>query len=159
MARNQLGQLLDPAALDVAEGARGRLRVVVVAAWAEERACLDIPVPARVACARCEGGGCDGCGRSGALRTPEDPAARTVRVQLPGQLGAGVAVRLVRPFGEDAAIEQLLVEIVAGAEPSPGVTRLPPPPPPPERSPARGAALALAIVALAAAVATVLAAR
>jgi hypothetical protein len=38
-------------------------------------------------------------------------------------------LRLVRPFGEASALDQLLVEIVAGAEPSADLTRLTPLPP------------------------------
>ena len=161
MTRSELAQILDPAELDAAAGARGRLRVMVLEAWAEERAFVEITTPTRVACARCEGGGCDGCGRSGALRTPEEPAARVVQVQLPARLGAGVALRLVRPFGEEASIEQLLLEIVAGPEPSAGVVRLAPPPEPPARPslPLRATATIFAVIALLAAVAAAFASR
>jgi hypothetical protein len=34
-----------------------------------------------------------------------------------------VALRIVRPFGDAAAIEQLIVEVLAGASPSQGVVR------------------------------------
>jgi hypothetical protein len=40
----------------------------------------------------------------------------------------GVALRIVRPFGDEAAIEQLIVEVRAGASPSPGVVRKTPAP-------------------------------
>jgi hypothetical protein len=128
--KTELARVVDPAALDSAPGARGRVRVVVPDAWAREQAEIEIVAPARVPCARCDGGGCDGCARSGALRTPGDAAARTLRVRLPERVGEGVALRLHHPFGEDAGIEQLVLTLVAGDEPSQGVSRLPAPAPP-----------------------------
>lgn len=152
MSRSELGQVVDPATLDAADGARGRLRVAVPEAWAAEQADIELTAPARVPCARCDGGGCDGCERSGAHRTPADPSARTVRLRLPERLGDGVALRLVRPFGDAAPLEQLFVEIVAGPEPSAGVARvapLPPAlPPGPSASAARARAPALIFLAL-----------
>ncbi|HZF49589.1 MAG TPA: hypothetical protein VE093_13110 [Polyangiaceae bacterium] len=123
MDRNELGQVIDPEALDASAGARGRLRVEVPAAWMNEGSAIEVAVPARILCDRCDGGGCDGCGRSGALRAPDDPRGRAVRLQVPAGSGGGVAVRIVRPFGDEAAIEQLIVEVRAGASPSPGVVR------------------------------------
>ncbi|MCK6593405.1 MAG: hypothetical protein L6Q76_38090, partial [Polyangiaceae bacterium] len=56
-----------------------------------------------------------------ALRVPESHNA--VRLEIPPKSDAGVALRIVRPFGDQSAIEQLIVEVRAGASPSPGVVR------------------------------------
>ncbi|WP_437965452.1 hypothetical protein WMF04_38325 [Sorangium sp. So ce260] len=128
MGRAELGQLIDREGLDASEGARGRLAIEVPAAWARDRADIEVTVPARVACARCDGGGCDSCARSGAHRAPAEVAARTLRLRLPRDLTGGVTLRLVRPFGEHAPLDQLLVELREGGAASPGVLRLAPPP-------------------------------
>ena len=115
-----LGQVLDVAALDSSSGPSARVRVGVEPGWARGDM-LDVVVPERLMCARCDGGGCDACGRSGAVRAPSDPAARMVRVELP-ELGAtGVAIRLVRPFGDAADLEQLRIELRHGAPSDAGV--------------------------------------
>ena len=44
-----------------------------------------ITAPARLACARCDGGGCDACARSGALRSPADAGDRVVRPPCRGR--------------------------------------------------------------------------
>lgn len=123
MDRNELGQVVDPEALDASAGARGRIRIEVPASWMNEGSAIEVAVPASILCDRCDGGGCDGCGRSGALRAPDDPRGRAVRLQVPAGSGGGVAVRIVRPFGDEAAIEQLIIEVRAGASPSQGVVR------------------------------------
>ncbi|WP_437333045.1 hypothetical protein [Sorangium sp. So ce394] len=128
MGRAELGQLIDREGLDASDGARGRLAIAVPAAWARDRADIEIIVPARVTCARCDGGGCDSCARSGAHRAPAEAAARTLRLRLPPDLTAGATLRLVRPFGEHAPLDQLLVELREGSAASPGVLRVGPPP-------------------------------
>ena len=92
--------------------------------WLGEDAEIDVAVPSRLVCARCDGGGCDGCARSGALRAPDAAEARKVRLRLPAALGA--AVRLVQPFGEAFPIEQLIVELRAAETPSAGVQQVAP---------------------------------
>lgn len=126
MDRNELGQIVDPEALSASAGARGRVRIEVPAAWLAEGSELELAAPTKIACDRCAGGGCDACGRSGALRAPE--TARAVRLQVPAGSTGGVALRIVRPFGDEAAIEQLIIEVRAGASPSPGVVRRTPAP-------------------------------
>ncbi|AUX25289.1 hypothetical protein SOCEGT47_058330 [Sorangium cellulosum] len=128
MGRAELGQLIDRGALDASGGSQGRLSLAVPAAWARDGAGIEISVPARICCARCDGGGCDSCDRSGAHRAPAESAARTLRLSLPADLTGCVTVRLVRPFGEHAPLEQLLVELRADTAASPGVLRVPPPP-------------------------------
>jgi hypothetical protein len=128
MGKAELAQMIDREGLDASNGARGRLRLAIPASWAREGGEIEITVPSRVTCARCDGGGCGGCERSGAHRTPSEPARRTLRLRLPERLGSVVTVRVVRPFGDDAgALDQLLVELSAGADLSPGVVRIAPP--------------------------------
>lgn len=119
-----LGRVLDPDALDACGGPRARLRVAIPTAWAEAGATISFGAPARLACARCDGGGCDGCGRSGVLRAPEDASLRTLTVTVPPGRSGPFVLRMSAPFGAGASVEQLLVEIVPGDEPSAGVTRL-----------------------------------
>lgn len=118
-----LGKLLDREALDADEGPRARARITVPAGWADGASIVEIALPRALACARCDGGGCDGCGRSGALRGPASEAARVVRVRLPKGLGAGVTVRLAEPFGRGSAIAQLWLEVRPG-EAAPSVRRV-----------------------------------
>ncbi len=63
--------------------------------WLEEGASMSILLPRLLPCARCEGGGCDVCGRKGAFETSlEGP----VIVSLPRQSGAAPsALRLRLP--------------------------------------------------------------
>jgi len=116
-----LSRVLDPAALDACDKPRGRHVIEVPPGWAG--AVIEVVIPARVTCARCDGGGCDGCGRRGGHRVPGDPTARLVRVRLPSEMEDGVMLRILRPFGEDGAgIAQLHLEARAGAAASTGVT-------------------------------------
>ncbi|HSO40362.1 MAG TPA: hypothetical protein VLT33_47880 [Labilithrix sp.] len=120
-----LGRLLDPEELDRRGGATGRLTVDVLEAWLESGDAVEIIVPQRLACARCEGGGCDACGRSGAFRVTVDEAARTLQLTLPVAGPGRSVVRLVRPFGAAAGVEQLWVELRASAQASPFCRQLP----------------------------------
>jgi hypothetical protein len=124
MGKRNLARVLDPAVLDAAGGARARLRVRVRTAWLVEGAELAIVAPARLGCARCDGGGCDGCGRSGALEAPGAVEARSIRVHVPAVDGRAIALRLVRPFGDAAAVEQLVLELEPGEEADARVTRI-----------------------------------
>lgn len=128
LAASQLGRVIEPEAVGRSSGPRGRIRVGVPVEWLREGASFDVTVPRRIACARCDGGGCDGCARSGALRAPDDADARTVRLEGPAARRAeaeptGFVLRLVQPFGADHPIEQLLVEVTPADVPSPNVTR------------------------------------
>jgi hypothetical protein len=109
-----LGQVLDVAALDASNGPCARVRVGLEPGWSRGDTLL-ITVPERLTCARCDGGGCDGCQRSGALRAPSEPGGRTVRVELPELPSRGVALRLLHPFGDAADVEQLRIELHASA--------------------------------------------
>jgi hypothetical protein len=152
----ELGRVLDPAALEACSKPRGRLAIEVPAAWAGGE--IEIALPARVTCARCDGGGCDGCARRGGHRLEGDAAERTVRVRLPQSLDGGVVIRLVSPLGADEeGLAQLLLEARLGAAsacvtflpgsamiPAPRVPRVTPMSP---RAFAACVALALALVA------------
>lgn len=120
----KLAQLLDPGDLDRAPGPRAKLSIVVPEVWARAGAKLRVTAPKRLVCARCDGGGCDGCARSGALIAPDDPALRTLEVRLPSGLAEGTIVRLPQPFGPEHPIAQLLLEVQLGQEPSPLVSRI-----------------------------------
>jgi hypothetical protein len=120
----ELGRVADPEALAADRGPCARLAVVVPAAWSEGGQAIEVVAPKRLTCARCDGGGCDGCGRSGALRAPDDDRARALRVTLPKGTRGAIVVRIARPFGEDSPIAQLLLEVRPGPEPSPNVTSL-----------------------------------
>lgn len=128
MDKSALGRVLDPGTLDAAAGPRARLRVDVPAAWLAEGADLVVTAPARLACARCDGGGCDACERSGALRAPSDAGDRLVRATVsPSSAQRTIALRIPHPFGQAHGIEQLLLELRAAASPSPCVARVEPP--------------------------------
>jgi hypothetical protein len=152
-----LGRVADPRALDACDRGRARLRVEVPASWLAAGAALEIAAPLRLACARCDGGGCDGCARSGVLRAPEDAAGRTVVASVPAQRGAeGVALRIPEPFGPAHPIAQLLLEVRAAEAASPGVRRLDPPAPAAAPHGLRPVAFAAVVLALLTAVAALL---
>ena len=121
----ELGQLLDKEALASATGPTGRASIRVPAEWLAHGDTIEFVVPARLACARCGGGGCDRCERSGALRLSGDDDARRVRLVLPKRTDASTfVVRMVRPLGDDIALEQLVVSISAGDVTTAGCTRV-----------------------------------
>ena len=110
MAR--LARVTDPRTLDVQDGSRASLSVNVPSHWFEEGASIELTVPTRLTCARCDGGGCDGCERSGALRAPADEDRRRVIVNLPPQSNTNLRIRIVDPF--EGEIAQLLIDVRAG---------------------------------------------
>jgi hypothetical protein len=159
-SKQALGRLLDPAALDASKGPRAKLRIEAPPEWLAAGGELEVPAPARLVCARCDGGGCDGCNRSGALAAPADPDARTIHATLPPDSDGGVALRLLHPFG-DGGIEQLILEVRPGP-PARGLTRRPSAPVAlarPKSDPRARAALGLMIAALAVAVTLALTVR
>jgi hypothetical protein len=138
-----LARVADPAALDACERGRAHLRVDVEAAWLAEGAELCVTVPARLACARCDGGGCDACARAGVLRAPAAAEARVVHAQVSARRdpAAGAALRIPDPFGAEHPIGQLLLELRPADAASAGVRRLTPRSPPPLDDPGGPAAL------------------
>jgi hypothetical protein len=126
MSKTGLGRVLDRDGRDASTGPRARMCITVPSSWAEEGATLRVPVPQRLACARCDGGGCDGCRRSGGYRLSDRHAAE-LTLELPAGSGSGVALRLEDPFAGRGPVEQLIVEIRVGARTSDGVLRIPTP--------------------------------
>ena len=57
---------------------------------------------------RCDGGGCDSCGRSGAIRLDLSEAERTTHVVLPAEARDAMRIRLVKPV---EGLEQLTLEV------------------------------------------------
>lgn len=80
---------------------------------------LDIRLPRRVRCALCEGGGCSRCDNRGGYEVPE---ATTVRLnaRIPS---AGAKVRVMRPLGEDAAIDVVVFRVAIGDAASTSIVR------------------------------------
>ncbi len=119
-----LARVTDPDALQAAQGPRAQLSIQVPQRWFATGVELELVAPKRLACQRCEGGGCDSCHRTGVWRTPPEEMCRTLRLHLPVCQRGGVTLRLVAPF-EDSEIDQLFVNIRSGDNPSKGVRRLP----------------------------------
>ena len=70
--------------------------VEVPAEWLGEGASVELDVPRFLSCARCEGGGCDLCGRKGAFEAAT--GSSELVITLPRQAGAAPsAVRLRLP--------------------------------------------------------------
>lgn len=69
--------------LEVERGADAEVRIVVPHEWLTSGATVEVELPSLLVCAGCHGGGCDACGRSGAVRVERDPSAPPVRVALP----------------------------------------------------------------------------
>jgi hypothetical protein len=136
------------AATDRPRGPDVKMSVCVPDAWFADGATIEIELPRNVACAACEGGGCDRCDRSGAvsLRGRKDPA-ETVEVTLlrpaagddaPSSKSRLVVMRIPDRGGhcregEELPRGNLLLSVKSGSEPSRGVKRLAQPsmPPPP----------------------------
>jgi hypothetical protein len=119
-----VARVLDPDVLDAGTGPRGKLTIDVPETWLAEGAIIDVVVPKRVACARCDGGGCDGCTRSGAIRLAEDDTRRMLRLHLGASPAEGCLLRVAQPLGEDAGLEQLVIQVRRAAEASPSCQRV-----------------------------------
>lgn len=120
-----MGQILGKITVDEPEGPRGpdlMHRIDVPGAWFEEGAGIEIDMPRRLACARCEGGGCDVCGRAGAfvLRDP-DEAPEKLQVTLPRAPENGVVILKIPDAGAPLEAAALPGETTASVE-APAVT-------------------------------------
>lgn len=115
-----LGRVVNVAALDECSEPRGRHAIEIPVEWIGAE--ILVAVPARIVCARCDGGGCDGCHRRGGYRVEGDEEARAVRVQLPLVMKETVVLRVVHPFGAtEGSIRQLHLEARVGEQASAGV--------------------------------------
>jgi hypothetical protein len=102
--------------------------------WLEEGAAIQFQVPRNLTCAACDGGGCDTCGRSGAisLRARGEPG-EVLTVTLPrcdaSSGNAGVVLRIPEQGG---FVQQgpplprgmLLLSVSAGERADAGVSRI-----------------------------------
>ncbi|MEM6788962.1 MAG: hypothetical protein AAF715_15685 [Myxococcota bacterium] len=125
----ELAQVLDPRARDACAGPRAVLALDIDLAWLQDAGrVVEVRVPRRLPCARCEGGGCDGCGRSGVVRAPENEARRGLRVTLPttrpGPRSSVVVLRIERPFGPGSEIAQLLLRLKPSDASDPRLSRV-----------------------------------
>jgi hypothetical protein len=152
VGRSTLGRVLDTNALDACAGPQARLRIDVPSTWLDEGAALVVTAPARLACARCDGGGCDGCAKSGALRAPAEPERRVIRATLGGARTDSrrpITLRIAHPFGVEHGIAQLLLEVRGASATSDCVARLDPATPAPARRRLAWPMVALAVAAAA----------
>lgn len=121
----RLGQVtLD---LDAPRGPDGIFSISVPAAWLEQGSKLLVRMPKKLVCAACEGGGCDLCGRSGALALPEmSEEDRILDVTLPGfEVAQEMTLRIPRralPSSRpDEPPGHLFLKITPGTSASPCV--------------------------------------
>jgi hypothetical protein len=121
------------------EGPRGPdvlHRVKVRREWLTLGEVVELELPRNLACAACGGGGCDACGRSGAitLRQRDEPA-EMVEVTLPARRGddlpesRGVTLRIPELGGLPEPGSQLprgvlLLTVVPSLEPDPSIKLL-----------------------------------
>ncbi len=121
------------------EGPRGPdvlHRVKVRREWLAIGEVVELELPRNLACATCGGGGCDTCGRSGAitLRKRDEPA-EVVEVTLPARSGdelpdsRGITLRIPEQGGlpepgSDLPRGVLLLTVVPSPEPDPSIKLL-----------------------------------
>ena len=121
------------------EGPRGPdvlHRVKVLREWLSVGEVVELELPRNLACAACGGGGCDTCGRSGAitLRKRSEPA-EVVEVTLPARAAdelpdsRGITLRIpeqggLPELGSDLPRGVLLLTVVPSAEPDPSIKLL-----------------------------------
>lgn len=122
-----LGRVLQKDDLEGPRGPDARHRITVPRAWLAEGRWVELDLPRMLECARCGGGGCDGCERSGAVTTRgRKELPEIVELRLPESTQA-VTVRLPKRGGlppdsmPDLARGVLLLAIVPGDAASDGV--------------------------------------
>ncbi len=70
--------------LDIPRGPDGVHRITVAREWLSRGATVEFELPRNITCARCEGGGCDVCERSGAVSTrPRKEEPESIQITLP----------------------------------------------------------------------------
>lgn len=126
-------------AVDVPRGPDVIHRINVPGEWLDEGARIELELPRNLSCAACGGGGCDACGRSGAItmRGRREPP-ELVEVQLPRRPATedppssgkrGVVVRIPEKGGlpeEGSLLPRgvLMLSVRAAEEADPGVQRV-----------------------------------
>lgn len=113
--------------LEVPRGTDVDLDISVPKGWMG-RDVLVLP-PRRLSCAHCKGGGCDSCGRAGAITLCEkDEQPNPIRVTLPRTNGREVCIRLPEhggaPMSEGEVCGHLYLRVRTAEEPSPCVELL-----------------------------------
>ncbi len=115
------------------EGPRGpdvSCDIVVPADWLAAGRRIQVALPERLVCASCSGGGCDTCGRSGALAVPKADTPLELTLPTSGAWPGAVRVRLPGWGAEGAAPGEprghLMLFVRAGDEPSRGVFAISP---------------------------------
>ncbi len=111
-------------------------RVRIKRGWLATGEVVELELPRNLACAACGGGGCDSCGRSGAitLRKKSEPA-EVVEVTLPARKAddlpdsRGITLRIPEQGGLPAAGSDLprgvlLLTVVPSQDSDPSVKRL-----------------------------------
>ena len=107
-------------------------RVAIARDWLLEGGLVELALPRNLTCAACEGGGCDRCGRSGAIALrARGEAAEPLQLTLPKRTTEELAeqpsfvLRVPGQGGRDAggveARGLLLLRITAGSTSDPGV--------------------------------------
>ena len=130
--------------LDVPRGPDVVHRIRVPRAWLEAGEVVEFELPRNLACAACEGGGCDLCERAGAITLRgRGELPELLRVTLPvraressGEV-RGVVIRIPEQgglppeHGEVLPRGLLLLRVELAEAPDPGVSRVLPTAPPP----------------------------
>ena len=111
-------------------------RVKVRREWLVVGEVVEVELPRNLACAGCGGGGCDACGRSGAitLRQRDEPA-EVVEVTLPARPGddlpdsRGITLRIpelggLPPLDSELPRGVLLLTVIPSPEPDPNIKLL-----------------------------------
>lgn len=130
-------------AVDVPRGPDVIHRINVPGAWLDEGARIELELPRNLSCATCGGGGCDRCGRSGAItmRGRREPP-EIVEVELPRRPESedppssgkrGIVVRIPEKGGlpeEGSSLPRgaLMLSVLVADEADPGVKRVAPAP-------------------------------
>lgn len=132
-----------PRTLDVPRGPDVVHRIRVPRAWLESGEVVEFEVPRNLACATCDGGGCDSCERSGAITLRgRNELPEILSVSLPARKPEpngeprGVVIRIPEQGGlppeDGAALPRglLLLRVEPAEVADPGVSRVLPPEPP-----------------------------
>ena len=108
-------------------------RIKVLGEWLAAGEVIELELPRNLACAACGGGGCDTCGRSGAITLRQrDELAEVLEVTLPARAAAelpsaqGLTLRIPEQGGlpepgSDLPRGLLLLTVVPSAEPDPRI--------------------------------------
>lgn len=126
--------------LDTPRGADVVHTIRVDPSWLERGDPIELTLPRNLRCAECDGGGCDRCGRAGALSLwGRDEPPGVVEVTLPRRSAEDIAREptVVLRIPERGGLPEpssgqirgmLLLRVTASSEPDPSVIRMAPAP-------------------------------